>query len=146
MHTCKSHTASQETSLYLLLNNTWFGYWSQLYQYIMLVWSCTIRKLFKILLKKVYCCHLLSASYVCSFQNKHLLEIFPFLSNYCQKMSNMRNGPEIVNPCVVMKIKMILKKRLHRCGIKRGRSRHKYSKYKKCLGTIIFICTKQHLI
>ena len=54
-------------------------------------------------------------------------------------MSNMWNGPEIVNPCVVMKIKMILKKRLHRCGIKRGKSRHKYSNYKKYFGTIIFI-------
>ena len=59
--------------------------------------------------KKVYCCHLLSARillpsfeytarYVHSFQFKHLLEIFTFLSNNCQKMGNMKIGTEIVNP------------------------------------------------
>ena len=26
-HICKSHTASPENPLYLLLNNTWFNYW-----------------------------------------------------------------------------------------------------------------------
>ena len=39
-HTCKSHTASSENYLYLLLNNTWFGYWIP-------IWSCVLQKLFK---------------------------------------------------------------------------------------------------
>ena len=35
-----------------------------------------------------------------SFQNKHVLEIFPFLSNNCRKTGNVRTGTEIVNPCI----------------------------------------------
>ena len=44
-----------------------------------------------------------------------------------------------------MKVKM--KKRSHRYGISKPRSRHghKYSKYKNCLTMMIFICSKQHL-
>ena len=52
------------------------------------------------LLKQVCCCHLLSAPYVRSFQNKFLLGMFPFLSNNCREMGNMRTGTEIVNPCI----------------------------------------------
>ena len=37
---------------------------------------------------------------VCPFQNKDLLEIFPFLSNNCRKTGNMRTRAEIVNPCI----------------------------------------------
>ena len=42
---------------------------------------------------------------------------------------------------------MKMKNRLHRYGINRPRARneHKYSKCKKCLTKIIFICIKQHL-
>ena len=49
---------------------------------------------------KYYCCHLLPVRYGRSFQNKDLLKLFPFLSNNCQKMGNMRIGTEIVNPCI----------------------------------------------
>ena len=59
-----------------------------------------MRKLFKMLLKYVYCCHLLSPRYVHSFQNKYLLEIFPFLYKNCQKMGNIKTGTEIVNLCI----------------------------------------------
>ena len=45
----------------------------------------------------------MSARYVRSFQNKHLLEIFPFLNNNCRKKGNMRTGTEIVNPCINVK-------------------------------------------
>ena len=55
---------------------------------------------FKMLLRSVYCCHQLSVHRVRSFQNKLLLEIFPFLSNNRRKMNNTRAGTEIVNPCI----------------------------------------------
>ena len=46
-----------------------------------------------------------------------------------------------------MKMKMEMKKRLHRYDINRPRSRHrhKYSKCKKCLSTIMVKCIKQHV-
>ena len=53
--------------------------------------------LFKMLLKQVYCCHLLSAQEI--FGNSKF-DFFPFLSNNCQKMGNMRAGTEIANRCI----------------------------------------------
>ena len=40
-----------------------------------------------------------------------------------------------------------MEKRSYRYNINKPRCRHghKYSKYKKCLGMIMFICIKQHL-
>ena len=46
-------------------------------------------------------CHLLSARCVRTFQNKNLLEIFPFLSSNCRNTGNVRTGTQIVNPCIV---------------------------------------------
>ena len=48
---------------------------------------------------------------------------------------------------IAMKMKMNMKKRSHRYDINRPSSRHghKYSKYKKYLGMIMFIGNKQHL-
>ena len=43
----------------------------------------------------------MSSRHVCSFQNKHLLEFFVFLSNNCRKMRNLRTRNEIVNPCII---------------------------------------------
>ena len=45
---------------------------------------------------------MMSACYVRSFQNKHLLKMFLFLTNKCQKMGNMRTSTEIVNPCIAL--------------------------------------------
>ena len=50
-------------------------------------------------MKELCCCHLLSARWVGLNQNKDLLEIFPFHSNNCRKMFNIRTGTESVNPC-----------------------------------------------
>ena len=77
-----------------------------MYQDIIPIRNCVILKLFKVLSKEVYWCHLLSSRCVCSFQNKQLLEIFPFLSNNCQKICNMRTGTEIVNPCILYFIRL----------------------------------------
>ena len=46
-----------------------------------------------------------------------------------------------------MKMRMKMKKRSLRYDINRPRSRHvhKYSKCKKCLSMMMFICIKQHL-
>ena len=49
----------------------------------------------------------MSAHYVRSFQNKHLLEIFPFLNSNFRKMGNMRTGTEIANPCINAMNKLI---------------------------------------
>ena len=49
----------------------------------------------------------MSAHYVRSIQNKHLLEIFSFLSNNRRKIGNARTGTEIVNPCINYKIYFI---------------------------------------
>ena len=48
---------------------------------------------------------------------------------------------------IIMKMKMKMQNRSHRFDIKRPRSRHwhKYSKHKKCLSMLLFICIKQHL-
>ena len=51
------------------------------------------------LFKQVYCC---------SLPNKHLLEFFPFLSNNCQKMDNMRTGTEIISQCIIPYLEMPL--------------------------------------
>ena len=48
----------------------------------------------------IYCCQLMSAHYVRSFQNKHILELFSFRSINRRKMGNMKTGSEIVNPCI----------------------------------------------
>ena len=47
-----------------------------------------------------------------------------------------------------VKMKMKMKNKSHRYDINRPTSRHghKYSKYKKCLGMMMLICIKQHLI
>ena len=57
-------------------------------------------KLIKVLLKQLSCCHLLSARCVRSFQTKHLLKMFPFLSNKCRETGNISTGTDIVNPCI----------------------------------------------
>ena len=49
----------------------------------------------------------MSARYVRSIQNKHLLEFFSFLSNNRRKIGNARSGTEIVNPCINYKIYFI---------------------------------------
>ena len=64
-----------------------------------LIWKHIMLKLLEVFMK-YYCCHLLPVRYGRSFQNKDLLKLFPFLSNNCQKMGNMRIGTEIVNPCI----------------------------------------------
>ena len=48
---------------------------------------------------------------------------------------------------ILMKMKMEMKNRSHRYNINRSRSRHRheYSKYKKWLSIMMFICIKQHL-
>ena len=48
---------------------------------------------------------------------------------------------------IIMKMKMKMKNRSHRHDMKGARPRHghKYSKYKKCVSMMMFICTKQHL-
>ena len=65
--------------------------------------------MFNVLLQYVYWCHVLSARCVRSFRNKHILDISPFLSNNPRKMSNMRTGTEIVNPCIVEKFASFMK-------------------------------------
>ena len=56
--------------------------------------------LIEVLVKQLCCCHLLSARCARLFQNKDLLEFFPFLCNNCRKAGTMRTGTEIVNPCI----------------------------------------------
>ena len=51
-------------------------------------------------MKQLSRCHLLSARCVRLFQNKDLIETFPFLSNKCRKTGNMRTGIEIVSSCI----------------------------------------------
>ena len=48
---------------------------------------------------------------------------------------------------IIMKMEMKMKKKSHRYGMNRPRSRHGhiYSKYKKCLSKMMLICIKKHL-
>ena len=47
----------------------------------------------------ICCCQLLSGTCVRLNQKKGVSEIFPFHSNNCQKMQNMRTGTESINLC-----------------------------------------------
>ena len=58
--------------------------------------------LLEVLVKYLCCCHLLFARCARLFQNKYLLEIFPFLGNNCKKPGNMRSGTVIVNRCITI--------------------------------------------
>ena len=51
----------------------------------------------------IYCLHAVFAL----VQIKDLLEIFPFLSNNCRKASNMGNGNEILNPCIILTLQSL---------------------------------------
>ena len=48
---------------------------------------------------------------------------------------------------IMMKMKVEMKHRSHRCNIKRSKSRHKrrYSKYKKRLNMMTILCMKLHV-
>ena len=52
-----------------------------------------------------------------------------------------------VIPVIMMKMKMKMKNKLHRYDKNKSESRqgHKYSKYKKCVSMMMFLCIKQHL-
>ena len=86
-------------------------------------------------------------------------ELFPFV-NYSQFPSMLssknntthwkirkRTSASVFIRLIIMKMKLKMKNRSHRYDINRPRSRHghRYSKYKKCLTMIMFICSRQHL-
>ena len=54
----------------------------------------------KVFVKRLQSSHLLSSGCVHLNQNNDFLGIFPFHSNNCQKMSNVKTGTDSVNPCI----------------------------------------------